>query len=114
MKNGFTLVELLAIMVLLGVIIVVAVPSFVQSNKTAGDNKKRDLANIVNTACVSYVQLNPDNNAEIENVLNTNGGSVSIRISDLKEKGYLKNNLDVSGDVIATNINGEITCNYSN
>ena len=39
MKKGFTLVELLAILVILGVITLVAVPSIITSNKKSKDQE---------------------------------------------------------------------------
>ena len=113
MKNGFTLVELLAIIVLLGIIIVVAVPSLINSNKIADENKDEDIANVVNTACVSYVQVSPD----VDKILNGET-EISITARILVDSGYLKDDLDgvdYNKPIIAKkNNNGEITCNYSN
>ena len=44
-KKGFTLVELLAILVVLGIIIVVAMPALVESNRVAENNKIKDFKN---------------------------------------------------------------------
>lgn len=114
MRNGFTLVELLAIIVLLGIIIVVAVPSLIQSNKIADENNKDDLASLVNNACKSYVQLSPD----ADKLLNGEVSNITVKLSDLRDSGYLKDNLkgvDYDTQIEATkNDEGEITCNYSN
>lgn len=80
MKNGFTLVELLAILVLLGVIIIVAVPSVIESNRIANENEVKEFKEAVETACESYAAAN-----------NKSSGSISVR--DLATAGYLKKNM---------------------
>lgn len=80
MKNGFTLVELLAIMVLLGVIILVAIPSVINSNKVAKENDQKEFVDAINTACESYAAVNSK----------TDG---SVTINELLNGGYLKKSL---------------------
>lgn len=121
MQKGFTLVELLGIIVLLGVIILVAVPSLVTSNKNAEANDKKEFNNIINTACESYLNVKAD---EYSNVLNTSGTSVTISASELIDAGYLKETMnnpntdnqigEENGNITAKNNGGKITCTYTN
>lgn len=79
MKNGFTLVELLAILVLLGIIVIVAVPSVIESNKVSKENQIKEYTEAVKTACESYAAVN--------------GSASGKTIQDLKDAGYLKKGL---------------------
>ena len=106
MKKGFTLIEVLGILALLGVIIVVAMPTLIEDNKRAKENKVRDFNDIINTAC--------DNYRVVESM---NSGTVTI--GTLITDGYLKSDLKLpNGNAIST-INGTaitITssgCNYN-
>ena len=58
-KKGFTLVELLAILTVLGIIILVAMPALVESNRVAKENEKKDFEEMVITACETYVAVVP-------------------------------------------------------
>ena len=98
-KEGFTLVELLAILVILGIIILVAMPALVESNRATKANEKEDFKEMVEMACNAYKAVNPS--------------ATSVTISDLKSGGYLKSNLTkpdgvTSDSVIITNEG----CNY--
>ena len=84
-KKGFTLVELLAVLVILLTILLIAIPSItssVERNKENALKKKHDL---IEAATESYVNL-------YKNDFNYNSfisGSCKIYISKLKEKGLL-------------------------
>ena len=114
MKNGFTLVELLAIMALLGIIIIVAMPALVQSNRIAKENTDKHLAETINTACESYIATLPDE--EKAAVLNAK----VVSIKTLIDNGYLKANLENSSGVDVSNgtvgvdkSEDEIVCKYT-
>ena len=83
MKKGFTLVELLAIIVLLGIIIVVAIPSLNESNRKANNNKTKEFNEIINTACISYIEINKSKL----------GDKTEIDVKTLIDEGFLKDNL---------------------
>lgn len=78
-KEGFTLVELLAILVVLGIIIVVAMPALVESNRVAKNNETDDFKELVETACDTYVAVTKSTG--------------TVKISDLAREGYLKKNI---------------------
>ena len=119
MRKGFTLLELLGIIILLGVIILVAVPSLIQSNKNAEINDQKEFNNAVNNACISYIQVHSD---EYNDLLNTSGTSKTIETETLTKEGYLKSTLknpnsktnieEENSQIIAKNSNGQITCEY--
>jgi len=123
MRKGFTLLELLGIIILLGVIILVAVPTLIQSNKNAEINEKRDFNSTINSACRSYLQIHSE---EYDDLLNTNGASREISAETLIKEGYLKGTLKnpnsdnenntlekEDGRITATNSSGQITCTYN-
>ena len=122
MQKGFTLVELLGVIVLLGVIILVAVPSLIQSNKNAQTSATEDFNNNITAACEAYVEVHSD---RYQNLLNVNGTSLQIEVSDLVYEGYLKTDLqnpttkksvfdegEAGVKIIATNTNGKVTYKY--
>ena len=114
MKNGFTLVELLAIIVLLGIIIVVAVPSLIQSNKIAGEKNEENLASVINNACESYIAISDEDMKE--KILNDDE---HVTVKMLVENGFVKESTvkDISNTeapIPITYNDNEITCNYSN
>lgn len=118
MRKGFTLLELLGIIILLGVIILVAVPSLIQSNKNAEINDQKEFNNTINNACALYLQVHSE---EYNNLLNTSGASKNIEADTLVKEGYLKGTLknpdgetleEEYGQITATNQNGQITCTY--
>lgn len=123
MRKGFTLLELLGIIILLGVIILVAVPSLIQSNKNAEINDQKEFNNTINNACVLYLQVHTE---EYSDLLNTNGTIENIPAETLIKEGYLKGTLknpksdsenntleEEGGQITATNSNGQITCTYN-
>lgn len=120
MQKGFTLVELLGIIVLLGVIILVAVPSLITSNKNAENKEKEEFTSIINTACESYLNIKAD---EYSQVLNTPNQTTTLNVSDLIEAGYLKKTMnnpntdkqigDENGTITVKNNNGKIICTYN-
>lgn len=121
MKKGFTLVELLGVIVLLGVIILVAAPSLIRTNKTAKANEQKDFEATLQTVCESYLEVHSDT---YYNVLTMNGSSKLIRIQDLITEGYLKADLknpqttktisEEQKALKATNSGNGIICEYVN
>lgn len=120
MRKGFTLLELLGIIILLGVIILVAVPTLIQSNKNAEINKQKDFDSTINSACQLYLQVHAE---EYNELLNTNGTSANIEAKELIKEGYLKgtlknpksdNTLETEeGKINVTNENGQLNCEYN-
>ena len=87
-NKGFTLVELLAVLVILITILLIAIPSItssVERNKKNMLNKKID---IIEAAAESYVNLYKNS---INNYSLFKQGNCVININDIKEKGLLTN-----------------------
>lgn len=88
-KKGFTLVEILAIIVILGVLIVIVTPnifSMLQNSKTKAYN---NMISTIETAGTLYLNKNK---TTIEETI-YNSRIFSITLKDLKTKGYLKKDL---------------------
>ena len=83
MKKGFTLIELMGILVVLGIIILVAMPALVESNRQAKVNELKDKCSIIESACEAYRAVNST--------------ATNVTIGDLKSGKYLKDNFDASG-----------------
>ena len=103
-KKGFTLVELLAILVVLGIIITVAMPALVESNRIAKINEKKDFEEAINTACESYKAVN--------------SGEASVTIQALAQQGYLKKTTTAPNGTKVEDMNTSISitnegCNYT-
>ena len=121
MRDGFTLMELLGIIVLLGVIILVAVPVLVQSNKNADINEKKEFNNIIQTACEACVQVE-SKNPDIKELINTYDKELLVPAKTLVDEGYLKSSikvpdkaktiLDDNGNINIKNKDGQVTCTY--
>ncbi len=122
MKRGFTLVELLGIIVLLGVIILVAVPSLIESNRVAKTNETADFNETISTACESYVEIHSADSS-LAPLYAATPSSVSINVSQLVSEGYLQGSLvnpstdtkisDENGTVTIKMSNKKITCSYN-
>ena len=80
-KKGFTLIEILGIIALLGVIIVVAMPALIESNKKANENKVQDACDVISAACDSYRVLNPT--------------ATSVDVTTLKNNEFLKDDFEI-------------------
>jgi len=100
LKKGFTLVEMLAVVVLIGLLVVITVPSI----KTIMNNAKeksleRQIASIIESSkswSIENIDMLPDNNVPI-----------LVSLSELKEQGFLEdkeiinpvNNKEITGCV---------------
>ncbi len=117
MRKGFTLMELMGIIVLLGIIIVVAVPSIIKSNKNALAKEKEEFKIVIQTACESYVQVKLGE----DSTWSPEGGK--IKAVELVEEGYLNGNMkNPNSDktiaqedkTISVSMGSQITCTYNN
>ncbi|MBQ9011282.1 MAG: prepilin-type N-terminal cleavage/methylation domain-containing protein [Bacilli bacterium] len=111
MQKGFTLVELLAVVTLLGIIILVAVPSVIRSNQLSEENSKKELNNDIVLACESYVAVTYNN-------INDIPSGATISIEDLVKEGYLSQEylseaIDKKASVSISVSSGKVVCTYS-
>lgn len=110
-QKGFTLVELMGILVILGVIIVFTVPSITKTLKNSETNELKEYQNTICLAAKSYVEIEdkgfPENN---------------ITFSTLRSKGYLSsslknpktNSLDSGSRTVSIKIeDGKEVCSFS-
>ncbi len=84
-NKGFTLVELIGIVVILSLVFLVTYPNFVSLSKTE-DNKKYEL--MVKDLCLageSYIYA--------EGMTITSGSTINVSINDLVINGYVDKNL---------------------
>ncbi len=90
MKKGFTLVELLAVLVILGAIILVAVPSLISTNKASEENEYSEFKTTIENAAEAYVEIHPDKYADLKNGTTT---SVTISTETLVSAGLVEGNM---------------------
>lgn len=97
-KRGFTLVELLVVIVILTMILLVAFPNFYKITETYTNNYDATTRVLLNNAASMYVNNNMD---EIEAFFkNNNSGSLCIPIGKLIAYEYLDSDLkDSSGEI---------------
>ena len=119
-SKGFTLIELIGIVVILSLVFLVTYPNFVSLSKTE-DNKKYEL--MVKDLCLageSYI--NTEYKKQNPNQLKNEGDNVTILISDLITKGYVDKKMKdvktgnlVSSRTLTYKVNSDKTleCSYN-
>ncbi len=86
MKKGFTLVELLAVIALLSIIILIAVPSITKLRQSAVEKERENQIKEIESAAVFYVQ---DEIIEI-----SEDTTISVTVKMLIDTGYVKANVE--------------------
>lgn len=98
-NKGFTLVEILAVLVLLGIIIIIVAPNISKSNDST---KKKLLDNKINQIKKVAVTYGQDYKNEFENECTIDGNKydcIEIKVSDLIANNYI-NAEDESNNII--------------
>lgn len=126
MNKGFTLIELLGVVALLALILLVAIPSLIDSNKVSNENSKKAFENTVAEACVNYLEVNSESSdVNIQKLFNDG----TVYIFSIRDKlvlnGYLKSSLEdpyksntqigtsgYTGQVKATFVSDIVSCDY--
>ena len=93
MNKGFTLVELLAVLFILSVITVVAVPNVIITNKKTKENDINQFKKTVENAAEVYVETHLS--LDWVKKLKTNGGYYCISVKDL---------IDTEGNMESANL----------
>lgn len=121
MKKGFTLVELLAVIIILGLLIVIAIPSYTQIYAIIKRSNLRSKVTEIETAALKYGNLIKDD------IKKAQGSCIITKVGVLIEKGYLiseddiepviynpTDNLKLDGDVYVCYCKSkmDITANY--
>jgi len=95
-RNGFTLVELMGILVVLALIIAIAVPTITSTLRKQGDNQEELYVNQVCTAAKAYMnfyRLENDNELATQYQRILNGilpvAFTTIKVDKLIDEGYL-------------------------
>lgn len=90
MKKGFTLVELLAVLVILGAIVLVSVPSLISTNKASKENEYNEFMTTIENAAETYVEIHPDKYADLKNGVTS---SATISTETLVSSGVVEGNM---------------------
>lgn len=116
-KKGYTLIELLAVLSIMAVILLIAVPSVTKQLSGIEDNNYNQFKQNVYLAAESYINANPD---EYTNLKETNG-EACINVEYLVRDGWIKSSMNnpktnekisISSSVKVVNINGEYRYTY--
>ena len=84
-KNAFTLVELMAIIVIMASILLIILPAINGTIKNSEEKKKQDALNSIYMAAENYVMANYDEYLNLDNV----GAVEYVYIVDLISNNYL-------------------------
>ena len=84
-KSGFTLIELIGIVVIIGLILLVAVPTINNVIEQGEENKKQEALNNIYMATENYLMANYDEYSSLDNI----GASEYIYVMDLINQQYM-------------------------
>lgn len=85
-SKGFTMVELLAVLVVLAIVTAISVPVITRSLKSGKENSYEQQLNTILDGAKTY-------GAKNINILPTKGNSKTITLQDLKEDGYVEDDI---------------------
>ena len=114
-KNGFTLVELIAIILVLSIIMTISFTSLSKTIENSNNQKYDTLIKNIETACENYVNL-PGIYRNVDSAINSNG-SYEVTMNDLINASVIdeipinpkNNNKMQNGKIIVTkNSNNEL------
>ena len=86
MKKGFTLVELLAVIVILGILSIITIPTFMDNVNSTKEASFENLISNIEQTTELYVRANKD----LIPGITTIGNTVVITLQDLVDSGDLK------------------------
>ena len=100
-KKGFTLIEMLGIITILGIVLLVTFPNLSKSLKEMKNSNANNLRNNIKISAEAYIGMNLDKYPELKEV----DGSVEITIQDLYNANLLKgknDNIDTNAIITIT------------
>lgn len=100
-EEGFTLVELLAVIVILGIIVAIAIPAIGNVINTAEEGATEAEKELVVDAARMYVTL--DKNGQVPE----NG--LSVTVETLQDAGYLEDDVAVTGAITVSKDGKKVT-----
>lgn len=116
-KLGFTLIELLGVLAVLAIIIMVAVPSFIESNRVAQSNEVDDFNETIEVATKGYINSCSSFDTCLEKHSDGfeslfEGEATTISVGELIETGFIKE--DLTNPSTGSSINSSDTISVSN
>ncbi len=111
MKKGFTLIEMLGIVTILGIVLLVTFPVMNKSLKQMKENTNNNFTNNLKVSAEAYIELNRKKYPELNEI----GGTATITIQDLYDSNLLKGqyeNVNLTDQVIVT-VEEDKTLSYS-
>jgi len=104
-KKGFTLTELLAIIVILAIIMLIAAPALSKEIKRGEEENQNIINGKIENAAKMYVAK-----YYADTIVGTGSGTIKFTLDDLQKDGLL----DIKDDVCTNKRGKEITVHYGN
>ena len=90
LKKGFTLVELIGVIAVLGIILLVTIPTLTSTLRSNSDQKYENTLQDIYLATEQYTLNYKEQFPSLEQI----GGSAMVTIETLKNAGYINENLE--------------------
>lgn len=116
-KKGYTLIELLAVLSVMAIILLIAIPSITKQLSDIEENKYAQFKQNLYLAAESYINAFPSSFT----MLKMDGGKACIDVTSLIEDGWIKSSFNnpktnkavsLNSSVKVTNISGEYKYTY--
>jgi len=92
-RKGFTLVELLAVILILGVVLTIAIMAFYNVNRETNERREEYQEEVIFDAARLYLLENPEREAELELTDITVVPTIQVSFDTLITGGYLTRNV---------------------
>jgi len=88
-NNGFTLVEVLAVIIIISIILGIAIPNVMTSVNTSKNSSEKILIDNIKTAAQSLYE-EVEYLGEVDGIKITNNNSITVSLQALVDNGFLK------------------------